>query len=83
MSPEIIIGGILSILIGTSAYFLKQLLSDFKKVERDLAEVKSITALIKAEFKGNQELLNQKVEFMDNRVSRIEKLIFKIQDHEN
>ena len=79
----VIIGGILSILTGMVAYFLKQLLNDFKKVESDLAEVKSITALIKAEFRGNQDLLNQKVEFMENRVSRIEKFIFNLKENES
>ncbi|MGK7392851.1 MAG: hypothetical protein ACNS60_21025 [Candidatus Cyclobacteriaceae bacterium M2_1C_046] len=79
----VIVGGILSILLGIVAYFLKQLLNDFKKVESDLAEVKSITALIKAEFRGNQDLLNQKVEFMENRVSRIEKFIFNLKENES
>lgn len=78
----IIVGGVLSILVGTVAYFLKQLLNDFKKVERDLTEVKNTTALIKAEFKGNQDLLNQKVEFIENRLSRIEKYIFNIKENE-
>lgn len=79
----VIIGGIFSILLGIVAYFLKQLLRDFKKVESDLTEVKNITALIKAEFRGNQDLLNQKVEFMDNRLSRVETFIFNIQENEN
>ncbi|MGK7392890.1 MAG: hypothetical protein ACNS60_21230 [Candidatus Cyclobacteriaceae bacterium M2_1C_046] len=78
----VIVGGILSILVGIVAYFLKQLLNDFKKVESDLTEVKNITALIKAEFKGNQDLLNQKVEFIENRLSRIEKYIFNIKENE-
>lgn len=79
----VIIGGIFSILLGIVAYFLKQLLRDFKKVESDLTEVKNITALIKAEFRGNQDLLNQKVEFMENRLSRVETFIFNIQENEN
>lgn len=79
---EIIASGILSILVGVVAYFLKQLLADFKKVEQDLTEVKNTTALIKAEFKGSQELISQKVDFLNARVARVEKVVFNIQENE-
>jgi ppGpp synthetase/RelA/SpoT-type nucleotidyltranferase len=59
------------------AYFLKQLHTDFKRVEKDVTEVKTTTALIKTEFKGINDLMNQKIEFLEKRVNHFELLIFK------
>jgi len=80
---EVIASGILCVLVGVVAYFLKQLLADFKKVEKDLTEVKNTTALIKAEFNGNQKLTNQKIAFMDARLTKVENVLFNIPEHEN
>lgn len=82
VSIEIIATSVLSLLIGIAAYFLKQLLRDFKKVESDLAKVRNNTDLIQAEFQGNYKLLNQKVDFMNTRVSRMENLLYNIKDDE-
>jgi len=65
------------------AFFIKQIHRDFKQVEKDLAEVKATTSLIKAEFKGINDLMNQKIEFLDKRLTHVETYIFKITDHEN
>ncbi len=43
----------------------------------DLAEVKTTTSLIKAEFKGINELMNQKIEFLEKRLNHVETFIFK------
>lgn len=69
---EIIVSSVVAILVGVVAYFLKQLLSDFKKIERDVSEVKGTTALIRSEMKGSNDLIHQKIEFLDNRVNRLE-----------
>ncbi|MEM7299050.1 MAG: hypothetical protein AAF391_12385 [Bacteroidota bacterium] len=71
---EIVLSGILSVLVGVVVNFLKQLLRDFKKVEKDVTEVKSTTALIRTEVKGSNDLIHQKIEFLDNRVNRLENL---------
>ena len=81
LKPEIFFYSLTSLLLGIVAYFLKQLLTDFKRVEKDVVEVKTTTALIKAEFKGINDLLNQKIEFLEKRVNHFESLFFKQQDY--
>jgi len=70
-------GIIISVLLSLVAFFTKQLHSDFKRVENDLAEVKTTTSLIKTEFKGINELMNQKIEFLEKRLHHVESFIFK------
>ena len=70
-------GIIISVLLSLVAFFTKQLHRDFKRVEKDLGEVKTTTTLIKAEFKGINELMNQKIEFLERRVNHVETFIFK------
>jgi hypothetical protein len=70
-------GIIISVLLSLVAFFTKQLHSDFKRVEKDLAEVKTTTSLIKTEFKGINELMNQKIEFLEKRLRHVESFIFK------
>ena len=77
LRPDIFFGSLLSLLLGVVAYFLKQLHSDFKRVEKDVAEVKTTMALIKAEFKGINDLMNQKIEFLEKRINHFESLFFK------
>jgi hypothetical protein len=79
--PEIFFFSLMSILLGVVAYFLKQLHSDFKKVEKDVTEVKTTTALIKTEFKGINDLTNQKIEFLEKRINHFELHFFKQIDH--
>jgi hypothetical protein len=71
----------LSGLLAVVAYFMKQLHSDFKRVEKDVTEVKATTALIKAEFKGINELMNQRLEFLEKRINHIESFIFNNKEH--
>ena len=63
--------------MGIVAYFLKQLHTDFKRMEKDVAEVKTTTALIKTEFKGSNDLMNQKIDFLEKRVNHVESIYFK------
>jgi hypothetical protein len=79
ISPEIFFYSLLSVLLGVVAYFLKQLHSDFKRVEKDVTEVKTTTALIKTEFKGINDLMNQKIEFLEKRLSHIESSVYRSQ----
>ena len=83
VSPEVIVGALISLLLTIVAFFIKQLHSDFKRVEKDLSEVKTTVSLIKAEFKGMNELMNQKIDFLEKRVSHIESFIFKTKEHDN
>jgi len=74
---EIILSGVLSIMVGLVAYFLKQLVADFKKVESDLTQVKNTTEIIRTESKGMNDLLHQRIDFLERRVNRIENQTFK------
>jgi hypothetical protein len=77
VKPETIFYSLISILLGIVAYFLKQLHSDFKRMEKDVSEVKSTINLIKAEFKGIIDVMNQKVEFLEKQMNHFKTIFFK------
>ncbi len=74
---EVFFYSLISGLLGVVAYFLKQLHSDFKRVEKDVAEVKSSINLIKVEFKGIVDVMNQKVEFLEKQMNHFKTIFFK------
>lgn len=78
----VLFGTLITLLLSVVAYFIKQLHSDFKSMEKDLIEVKTMALIIKTEFKSGNDLLNQKVEYLENRVQKIELIILKNKDHE-
>ena len=73
---------LITLLLSIVAYFIKQLHTDFKSMEKDLVEVKTMALIIKTEFKSGNDLLNQKVEYLEKRVQIIELTILKSQDYE-
>ena len=75
-------GTLITLLLSIVAYFIKQLHTDFKSMEKDLVEVKTMALIIKTEFKSGNDLLNQKVEYLEKRVNNIELTILKNQDCE-
>jgi hypothetical protein len=75
-------GTLITLLLSIVAYFIKQLHTDFKSMEKDLVEVKTMALIIKTEFKSGNDLLNQKVEYLEKRVQKIELSILKNQDYE-
>ena len=75
-------GTLITLLLSIVAYFIKQLHTDFKSMEKDLIEVKTMALIIKTEFKSGNDLLNQKVEYLEKRVQIIELTILKSQDYE-
>ena len=74
---NIVFGSLISMLLAIVAYFIKQLHSDFKKMEKDLTEVKTMALLIKTEFKNCYDLLNHKVDYLEHRVNNLEQIILK------
>ena len=70
-------GTLITLLLSVVAYFIKQLHTDFKSVEKDLIEVKTMVLIIKTEFKSGNDLLNQKVEYIEKRVHDLELIIHK------
>jgi hypothetical protein len=75
-------GTLITLLLSVVAYFIKQLHTDFKSVEKDLIEVKTMVLIIKTEFKSGNDLLNQKVEYIEKRVHDLELFIHKKKDYE-
>lgn len=82
LSLSVLFGFISSVLLAIVAYFIKQLHTDFKSMEKDISEVKTMALIIKTEFKSSYDILNQKVKNLDQRISKIELYQFKNQDHE-
>ena len=82
ITVSVFFGFISSVLLAVVAYFIRQLHSDFKKMELDLNEVKTMALIIKTEFKNSQDLLNQKVEYLEQRINKIELNQLKHSDNE-
>ncbi|MBS3772350.1 MAG: hypothetical protein V5A47_11255 [Bacteroidales bacterium] len=72
INPDFFFYTLITLLLGVVAYFIKQLHSDFKRVEKDVSEVKATTSILKTEFKGNIELIRQRSEFLERRISYLE-----------
>lgn len=68
----VLISGIMSMLLAIVTYFMRQLLADFKRVEQELSQVRNTMEIIRTEFKGMNELLNQRINFLEMRVDRLE-----------
>ena len=81
MNEVQLFGIIISVLFSVVFFFTKQLHSDFKRVEKDMSEVKTTTSIIKAEFKGINDLMNQRIEFLEKRLNHIETFIFNNKEH--
>jgi cell division protein FtsB len=74
---NVLFGSISSLLLAVVAYFIKQLHTDFKKMEKDITEVKTMALLIKTEFKNSYDLLSQRVEYLETRIKNLELLNLK------
>ena len=68
----VLFGSLISVLLSVVAYFIKQLHTDFKSMEKDLIEVKTMALIIKTEFKSDSALINQKLTYLERRVQLLE-----------
>lgn len=82
ITVSVFFGFISSVLLTVVAYFIRQLHTDFKSMEKDMSEVKTMALVIKTEFKNSYDLLNQKVEYLEQRINKIELNQIKNQDNE-
>ena len=82
ITASVFFGFISSVLMAVVAYFIRQLHSDFKKMELDLNEVKTMALLIKTEFKNSYDLMNQKVEYLEQRINKLELNHIKLTENE-
>ena len=74
---NVLFGSVSSLLLAVVAYFIKQLHSDFKKMEKDITEVKTMALLINTEFNNSYDLLSQRVEYLESRITTLEMLNLK------
>ena len=74
---NVLFGSVSSLLLAVVAYFIKQLHTDFKKMEKHITEVKTMALLIKTEFKNSYDLLSQRVEYLESRITTLEMLNLK------
>ena len=79
---NVLFGSVSSLLLAVVAYFIRQLHSDFKKMEKDITEVKTMALLIKTEFKNSYDLLSQRVEYLESRITTLEMLNLKNKNDE-
>lgn len=79
---SVMFGFISSVLLGIVAYFIKQLHTDFKSMEKDMSEVKTMALIIKTEFKTSYDIQNKKVEYLEQRINKLEINEIRNHDHE-
>ncbi len=82
LTLSVMFGFISSVLLGIVAYFIKQLHTDFKSMEKDISEVKTMALIIKTEFKTSYDILTKKVDHLEQRVNTLEINQLKKQSHE-
>ncbi|MBE2274496.1 hypothetical protein [Kaistella montana] len=82
LTLSVLFGFISSVLLGIVAYFIKQLHTDFKSMEKDISEVKTMALIIKTEFKTSYDILTKKVDHLEQRVNTLEINQLKKYDHE-
>jgi hypothetical protein len=69
-------GIVISILLSMVVHFVRLLHVDFRRMQKDVAEVKTTTSLIKSEFKGGLELISQRVGQLEAKMKQIETIFF-------
>jgi hypothetical protein len=68
-------GVVISILLSLVVYFVRLLHVDFRRMQKDIAEVKT-TQLIKSEFKGGLELISQRVGQLEAKMKQFETIFY-------
>ena len=69
-------GLLISILLSLVVYFVRLLHVDFRRMQKDIAEVKTTTQLIKSEIKGGLELVNLRVAQLEAKVKQFETIFY-------
>ena len=79
---SIILGAVFSLLFSLIAYFLRQIHSDFRKVEQSVSEIKISIELIKSNTRSLALRLGQQIHFLEKRVDHLENYSTKHYEHE-
>ena len=69
-------GVLISVLLSLVVYFVRLLHVDFRRMQKDIAEVKTTTQLIKSEFKGGLELINLRVAQLEAKIKQFETIFY-------
>ena len=75
-------GLLISILLSLVVYFVRLLHVDFRRMQKDIAEVKTTIQLIKSEFKGGLELINQRVGQLEAKMKQFETIFYNLIHYE-
>jgi hypothetical protein len=68
LQPEYFVGLLITLMLSAIAYFIKQLHRDFKRVVKELGELKNSSSLIHSETRSANELLKQRMDFIEWRL---------------
>ncbi len=69
-------GILISVLLSLVVYFVRLMHVDFRRMQKDIAEVKTTTQLIKSEFKGGLELISQRVGQLEVKMKQFETIFY-------
>jgi hypothetical protein len=75
-------GILISVLLSLVVYFVRLMHVDFRRMQKDIAEVKTTTQLIKSEFKGGLGLINQRVEQLEAKMKQFETVFYNTFSYE-
>jgi hypothetical protein len=75
-------GILISVLLSLVVYFVRLMHVDFRRMQKDIAEVKTTTQLIKSEFKGGLGLISQRVEQLETKMKQFETVFYNTFQYE-
>lgn len=69
MQPDTLLSILFTLLLTMNAYFIKSLHYDFKRVVKELSDLKNSSALMHSETRSANEILKQRMEFFEWRLN--------------
>ncbi|NWJ51078.1 MAG: hypothetical protein HXX14_09440 [Bacteroidetes bacterium] len=75
-------GIVISLLLSLVVYFVRLLHVDFRKMQEELSQVKTMASLIKSECKGGLELIGLRVGQLEVKIKQLEAFFFNFKHHE-
>ncbi|WP_207532962.1 hypothetical protein [Desertivirga arenae] len=76
-NSNLILGAILSLLFSVIAFFVRQLHSDFRRVEQNLSEIITSTEVIKANMNAESVRIFERINFHEKRLEQLEVYLLK------
>ena len=69
MQPDTLMLLLFALLLSMNAYFIKSLHHDFKRVVKEVEELKNSSTLMHSETRSANEILKQRMEFFEWRLN--------------